>query len=155
MYMCHYVAQDHTSNSVHYCYHNFLLYYIGSNDYRFKTLLGSGRGVLSNLEYNRLESIQIQKKINAGIANLISSKNAFLLYEKRMKNMAGSYYEVKTLSAGPVSYDKSDNCLRIISMVSLHGNTRHFTNSTTGYQNPNTTLVLVHGLALLYSVQHN
>ena len=39
----------------------------------------------------------------------ITSKSAFFIFQKKMKAMAGEYYEVKTLLTGPVSYDKSDN----------------------------------------------
>ena len=38
-----------------------------------------------------------------------TSKNAFFLYQKKMKQMDGDYYEVKTLNTGPVSYDKSQD----------------------------------------------
>ena len=39
----------------------------------------------------------------------ITSKGAFLLYQKRMKQMSGRYYEVKTLNTTPVSYDTSES----------------------------------------------
>ena len=39
----------------------------------------------------------------------ITSKGAFLMYQKRMKQMSGKYYEVRTLNTTPVSYDKSEN----------------------------------------------
>lgn len=39
----------------------------------------------------------------------ISSKSAYLLYQKKMYKMDGSYYEVNTLDTGPVSYDTSES----------------------------------------------
>ena len=65
---------------------------------------------------NLTETKKYQTK-NAEILSKISkitSKSAHLLYEKKIKKMQGSFYEVKTLQTGPVSYDKAETFPKII-----------------------------------------
>ena len=49
------------------------------------------------------------KYLNSSIFNLhqITSESALLLYQEKIKGMAGKYTEVTTFNAGPVSYDDS------------------------------------------------
>ena len=49
------------------------------------------------------------KKVEVADLRQISSKSAYLIYQKKMKEMDGRYYEVNTLGKGPVSYDNSES----------------------------------------------
>ena len=80
-----------------------LVHYIASNSI---LQVVNRRSQLENTSKILIESIHAQT--DATKLMKITSKNAFLLYLKRMKSMHGNYYEVKTLNTGPVSYDTSD-----------------------------------------------
>jgi FkbM family methyltransferase len=61
---------------------------------------------ISGFRSHSIEKLQYLPNSNTDLYK-ITSKVAFVLYQKKMKEMTGNYSEIKTLNSGPVSYDTS------------------------------------------------
>ena len=72
----------------------------------FRNHTSNKKTILTQKQHmSKLEASLINEKEHL---SKITSKSALRFYERKLRNMDGSYYEVRTLDIGPVSYDESE-----------------------------------------------